>query len=255
MSAELIRKAQDDIWAQGCNCGGIGYVTVNAPVGHWAFGVAFHCACRRSEVLEMRMHATMDIEAETLPQDAYGRSWSDFDGAGFAYAQPAVTALRDMVDASTGAGGVMLYGNPGTGKSTLAAIAYLQLMARQRNCAWYSATGLVRRCQSTYANDYEGKSREEIIRTAASAEFLVLDDMGVPRQTSMMTSDHMEVMFMLLDRRYAKRGSLYGLVITTNCTPKEIAAQYDNRVVSRIRGLVRPISMNGTDMRTLTASA
>lgn len=75
-----------------------------------------------------------------------------------------------------------------------------------------------------------------------SCDLLILDDLGTEFSTAFTVS----CLYQLVNTRSLKNLST---VISTNLTPEELNAQYDQRLTSRLLGLYRPLLFAGTDIR------
>lgn len=234
----------------GSACGGLGYITVEALPGDVVFGRAFHCMCKRSEVLMREMERT--IQGDTVPEDSYQYALSDFEGKG--YAGQALGYIRQLLDAGTvwdveaeaQRYGVLFRGPTGCGKTTLAAIAYRTLIASGKQVGWWNAAAFVKRVQATYSKDYAGPDYEQIINAVARLDALVFDDLGSPTRKEQYSEDHIEILLRVLNYRDAHH---LITICTSNCKEVQLRLQFGPRNFSRLNGLMAFTEMNGADFR------
>ena len=78
--------------------------------------------------------------------------------------------------------GLLFIGDPGTGKTHLAAAALRALIARGHEGVFFDYQNLLDRIRSSY-DSLSGQSDKEAYRTALETEILLLDDLGAHRVT------------------------------------------------------------------------
>ncbi|MEQ1949601.1 MAG: ATP-binding protein [Bryobacteraceae bacterium] len=78
--------------------------------------------------------------------------------------------------------GLLLVGEPGTGKTHLAVSAMKSLLERGHECVFWDYQNLLERIRSSY-DAASGAADREAYRSALDAEVLVLDDLGAHRVT------------------------------------------------------------------------
>lgn len=108
-------------------------------------------------------------------------------------------------------------------------------------------TGHVEEVKKNFGSDNAFGSRT-FLEGLLEAEFLIIDDLWTNRTTDLKETHLKEYIYELFDHRYRNADKLQ-TIITTNCTPQEIADFYDERVMSRIKGTCKWINKGGEDQR------
>jgi DNA replication protein DnaC len=214
-------------------CDGTGFVVDEAT------RVAQPCRCRPQRVERRRARSLSAV----IPRK--------YQGA--AFERPPVTEMpgpqvqvvkrfvRD-IDTNLDAGrGLWFYGSVGTGKTTLAMIVSRAALDAGRSVAIYSLPRLLAEIRATFESDSEGSYVDFLDRLAA-VDLLHVDDVGAER-----TSDWvLEQLYAIDNARYEEERSV---IITTNLERDELAAQINERTVSRLEEMCEVLPLWGTDAR------
>lgn len=140
--------------------------------------------------------------------------------------------------------GLLLHGSAGGGK-TFWASALANAMIDHGNSAMITT---VPRLVTAMSQDFEAE-KSRILEQVERVQFLVLDDVGIERQTGYMA----EKMFEIIDSRYRSRRPL---IVTTNLTLEEISNPQQmeyKRVFDRIVEMCQPIHVSGEGRRKAIA--
>lgn len=140
--------------------------------------------------------------------------------------------------------GLLLHGSAGGGK-TFWASALANAMIDHGNSAMITT---VPRLVTAMSQDFEAE-KSRILEQVERVQFLVLDDVGIERQTGYMA----EKMFEIIDARYRSRRPL---IVTTNLTLEEISSPEQmeyKRVFDRIVEMCQPIHISGEGRRKAIA--
>lgn len=140
--------------------------------------------------------------------------------------------------------GLLLHGSAGGGK-TFWASALANAMIDYGNSAMITT---VPRLVTAMSQDFEAE-KSRILEQVERVQFLVLDDVGIERQTGYMA----EKMFEIIDARYRSRRPL---IVTTNLTLEEISNPQQmeyKRVFDRIVEMCQPIHVSGEGRRKAIA--
>lgn len=140
--------------------------------------------------------------------------------------------------------GLLLHGSAGGGK-TFWVSALANAMIDHGNSAMITT---VPRLVTAMSQDFEAE-KSRILEQVERVQFLVLDDVGIERQTGYMA----EKMFEIIDARYRSRRPL---IVTTNLTLEEISNPQQmeyKRVFDRIVEMCQPIHVSGEGRRKAIA--
>lgn len=238
------------------HCDGMGALTVEVPCEHPAFGKSFRCICRRNGLTSARVRAMLEIEADLTPEEAQRydfkdfETWKNFDDVlyfGRAIANGDAPIGHDNVPRP----GLLLSGDNGIGKTTIAAIIFRYWAARGENVMWCDYTNLIKRIQATYSERHEGATEDEIIGAIKNAALLVLDDVGAVAQAESRTPrasvNRIEILFQIIHHRAQRH---MPTIITTNLDGDQLDTQFERRITSGIFGMCHAVRLSShVDMR------
>lgn len=129
----------------------------------------------------------------------------------------------------------------GTGKTMLSTIIGAELTKQGYWVEWCNMTTMLGDLRTSYDKE-SGRSTADIIRKATNSRILILDDIGVEKQSAWVN----ETIYNILDQRaITKRPTIY----TSNLRIDELA--YDERILSRIRNRTYEIRLPEESMRDL----
>src|SRR6266516_940999 len=213
-------------------CDGSGFVIDEAT------RVATPCRCRPARLERRRARRLSAV----VPRKYRGVS---FD-------RPPISDMQDTIvrpvrqfvhriDAELDAGhGLWLFGEPGTGKTSLAMLVSKAALDAGRSAAIYSLPRLLAEIRSTFETDSEGSYLDFTDRLAA-VDLLHIDDVGAESTTSWV----LEQLYTIVNARYEDERSI---VITTNIEePGQLAAQIGARTVSRLEEMCTVLPLFGED--------
>lgn len=141
---------------------------------------------------------------------------------------------------------LILSGPGGLGKTSLATATALELIKTQV-VLWVDYNDLLSEVQATYSKTYRGPSKEQLIRAAADAPVLFLDDMGDFDADGGTSDDKRDITYAVIRDRYHRQLTT---VITTNFDQDGFKGYFGRRITRRVfaRGLW--IDMQGDDLTT-----
>lgn len=142
------------------------------------------------------------------------------------------------------------YGRTGTGKTYLAACIGHELLRQGNRVFFVSFTEMMQRLAqyrillNSFNPDPLNLDRATTFyRLIHDADMLIIDDLGSGSGDS---GTHSSEMIQLLDDRFAKKRPV---IITSNLDLEKIQRRYDERLLSRILGSMKPIRLYGQDVR------
>jgi len=201
----------------------------------------------KEELLKESIDPSNRMKLFNIPPKYLNSSFENYEGN-----EKLVRELKEYK-----AGGVVLYGNTGCGKTHLAvAIVRNLLLINLKeiiNKEWeinrhYTASNkyfkpvpdLLLEIRSSF-NDNSSSTEESIIEKYSTKPFLVLDDLGSEKTSEFSIT----TLYIIIDRRDRE---LLPTIITTNLTPKEIEEKLGARIASRLSGM-KNYKINMPDFR------
>lgn len=215
----------------------------------WIIGedeTAQGCECRERRIIQARMAGVK----RTLPRRYEGVSFDRppiSDMAKAPASRTVVGVVREYVDdldANLAAGrGLWLWGDVGTGKTSLAMLISKAALQNGLSAAVYSLPELLTRIRRTYDEGVSDLSYAEFFRRLTSVDLLHVDDLAAARQSEWV----LEQLFAIVDRRYSSQRAM---VVTTDLDHDELAEQIGERTVSRLVEICGgPLPLHGEDHR------
>lgn len=133
---------------------------------------------------------------------------------------------------------LFMFGKTGLGKTFLSSCIAKALLEEGRNVFFGSLLKLLRQIEDERFRRREGDTTGVVI----SAELVILDDLGSEFQTTFTDS----VLYEIINERINLERPT---IISTNLSPKELDAKYNDRLVSRLMGCFSPMMFVGNDVR------
>lgn len=216
----------------------------------WILGpedVARPCDCRAER---LRKSATRGVSS-VIPRRFRGVSFDRppiSDMARNFQARAGVEAVRAFIgslDENLSAGrGVWLFGDPGTGKSTLGMLVSKTALERKHTVAIYSLPKLLAQIRQSYDAGPGGDSYSALFRKLTTVDLLHIDDLGAEKRSDWV----LEQLYALINERYETERSV---LVTTNLDEAELIGQIGQRTVSRLVEMCDGcmVPMHGEDHR------
>jgi DNA replication protein DnaC len=211
-------------------CGGDGFLLDE-------HGDATACECRATRVQRSRTTGVSSV----IPRRYRGVS---FDRAPVTELSPnVVRPVRDFVrniDERIERGpGLWIFGDVGTGKTSLAMIASKEAIKRGYSVAIYSVPKLLAEIRGTYDTGSYSRLFEQLV----TIDLLHLDDLGAEKQTEWV----LEQLYSLVNERYEQERAM---VVTSNVTEAgELEDQIGKRTISRLMEMTIQVPLFGEDLR------
>jgi DNA replication protein DnaC len=154
-----------------------------------------------------------------------------------------VRGFIDDLDARLQEGrGLWLFGDTGTGKTTLAMLISKAALEAGKTVAIYSLPKLLARIRRTYDSEPGGDSYLSFFERLTSVDLLHIDDLGAEKRSDWV----LEQLYALVNERYEAQRSI---LITTNLPHPELEEQIGSRTVSRLTQICDEVEVRGEDRR------
>jgi DNA replication protein DnaC len=159
---------------------------------------------------------------------------------------PQVRVVRDFVrrlDENLERGrGLWLYGDVGTGKTTLAMLVARHALEAGHSVAIYSLPRLLAEIRTTF-DDGSDRTYTDLIDRLSRVDLLHVDDVGAEKTSPWV----LEQLYAIVNARYEDERSV---VLTTNLQERdELVAQIGERTVSRLEEMCEVVPLFGRDAR------
>jgi len=214
----------------------------------WLLGpedVARECECRAQRLKRGRVRGV----ASVIPRLYRGVSFDRppvSDMARDLQTKAAVAAVHsyiDELDERLAAGrGIWLFGDTGTGKTTLAMLISKMALEAGQSVAIYSLPVLLAHIRRTYDSQPGGDSYLAFFERLTSVDLLHIDDLGAEKRSDWV----LEQLYALVNERYEAQRSI---LVTTNLPHTELEDQIGARTVSRLNEMCDEIPLFGEDRR------
>lgn len=138
--------------------------------------------------------------------------------------------------------GLWLFGDTGTGKTTLAMLVSKAALEAGHSVAVYSLPKLLARIRRTYDSEPGGDSYLAFFERLTSVDLLHIDDLGAEKRSDWV----LEQLYALINERYEAQRSV---LLTTNLPHEELEEQIGSRTVSRLSQMCDEVPLFGADRR------
>lgn len=138
--------------------------------------------------------------------------------------------------------GLWLFGDTGTGKTTLAMLVSKAALEAGHSVAIYSLPKLLARIRRTYESEPGGDSYLSFFERLTSVDLLHIDDLGAEKRSDWV----LEQLYALVNERYEAQRSV---MLTTNLSHEDLEEQIGARTVSRLAQMCDEVPLFGDDRR------
>jgi DNA replication protein DnaC len=154
-----------------------------------------------------------------------------------------VRGFVDELEERLGAGrGLWIFGDTGTGKTTLAMLVSKMALEAGHSVAIYSLPKLLAHIRRTYDSEPGGDSYLAFFERLTSVDLLHIDDLGAEKRSDWV----LEQLYALINERYEAQRSV---LVTTNLPHEELEEQIGSRTVSRLSQICDEVPLFGDDRR------
>ena len=201
--------------------------------------VATPCRCRGQIVGERRARGL----SNTIPRKYRGVSFDrpPITEMPTATVQVVRAYLRNLDERLAEGRGLWLYGDVGTGKTTLAMLVSKTALETGRSVAIYSLPRLLAEIRDTY-EEGSRHSYTDLLDRLAEVDLLHVDDVGTEKTSPWV----LEQLYAIVNSRYEEQRSI---VLTTNLDRDALAEQINPRTVSRLEEMCEELPLFGSDHR------
>jgi DNA replication protein DnaC len=216
-------------------CDGSGFVVDEAT------NTASDCACRAGRIARVRAQAL----AGRVPRKYRGVSFDRPPVSDIArVASEQVRAVRryvQRIDENLDAGrGLWLWGDVGTGKTTLAMLASQAALEAGRSVVIHSLPRLLNLIRNAIETE---AGMVGFLERLTAVDLLHIDDLGAEQSTDWV----LEQLYSIINTRYEDERAM---IVTTNLTFEELLEQLGERTVSRLVAICGdPLLLYGDDKR------
>ena len=151
--------------------------------------------------------------------------------------RPIRALIRELDDNLDAGRGLWLFGDVGTGKTTLAMLVAKAALEAGRSVAIYSLPRLLNEIRRTY-DEGSDSSYVELLDRLAEVDLLHVDDLGAEKSSPWV----LEQLYAIVNARYEGERSM---VITTNLDREALVEQITERTVSRLEEMCEAIPLHG----------
>lgn len=137
--------------------------------------------------------------------------------------------------------GLMLYGEPGNGKTHAVSCIANYLMLRGIPTICVSINKMLERIKETYSS-YGKEGEETVLKSLSNADLLIIDDLGTEQKNEWSSAK----IYNIMDSRY--RNGL-PTIITTNINLKDLKDMYQKRTYDRLMEMCTPVMNDGKSIR------
>lgn len=138
---------------------------------------------------------------------------------------------------------LLLWGNPGRGKSWLAVALMKYLVTLNFHCVFFNVVEMFEELKKEFEKSYGDKKMTCALNYALEhADIFILDDLGAESSSDWKE----EKIYQIVNALYSRGATI---IITTNLHPNEMSERFHDRILSRFITSCDSIQLQGEDRR------
>lgn len=137
--------------------------------------------------------------------------------------------------------GIVLWGEPGVGKTGSMAPLFTQLVRQGHSGLWLQYNQFMADMRK-----FDDGQVDARMKACQEVEYLFIDDLGDVTASKAATDYTKDVLFRVIDHRSSRSMPIFA---TTNLAPQELAEQFSSRIARRLLSACAVIRMGGRTLR------
>lgn len=192
-----------------------------------------------NEQCKIKLRDFSEFDISYYPESYKTKNGSDIDVR--AMMKEHLHYCMDYADSFTSdSTSIFMLGATGLGKTFLSSCIAKSVLYKGFSVAFDSVQNYLRDIE----REHFGKSDGDTLETILSADLLILDDLGSEFSSSFNSS----VIYNIINSR---TNQCLPTIVSSNLSFDELTKRYDDRVISRLTGLFKPMRFIGNDIRQL----
>ena len=244
---EIYRTEQKDLICAGCTglpCKksiGLGLRYVTVFYDDWKSFEVKTTKCKYFKAHRKQQEIARKFINSRIPERYFHKTFNDYkvdehNSDAVAWAKWLVSDPQD---------GLLLYGEPGCGKTFLAAIMAQEFLNQNKSVIFGDVPSILQDLKSTFNSKDE--NLDDLMCQLKTVDMLILDDLGTEYTTDWAITQ----LYLIINNRYNANKPI---IATTNYSPEELSRKFKEtttgkRIISRLKHMCEPVLISGNDRR------